>query len=213
MPPEVLGHAREGDRGDGVGLDVVLGALDGEHPREADETHLGGAVVGLAEVAEDARRRRRRDDPAVALLAHVDPRRLGDVERAAEVDVEDGVDEVGGEVLERLVAEDAGVVDDDVDAPEGVDCGLHDRRSALGRGDRVGVGDRFAAGGLDLVDHLLRRPGVGAGAVDRAAEVVDHDQRTAGREQQRVLTAEATTRPRDDRHLAVESELTHGQAR
>ena len=55
---EVLGHAGGGHRGDGVGLDVVLGPLDGEDVGEADEAHLGGAVVGLAEVAEDAGARR-----------------------------------------------------------------------------------------------------------------------------------------------------------
>ena len=134
------------ERGDGVGLDVVLGALDGEHPGEPDEAHLGGAVVGLAEVAEDARRRRGRHDPPVALLAHVLPRRLGDVEGALQVDVDDRVEQVGRHVVERLVAQDAGVVDDDVDAAEGVDRRLHDRRAALGGGHRVGVGDRLAAG-------------------------------------------------------------------
>jgi hypothetical protein len=68
---EVLGHAGLGHRGDGVGLDVVLGALDGEHAGEADQAGLGGAVVGLAEVAEDAGGRRGVDDAAVVLLAHV----------------------------------------------------------------------------------------------------------------------------------------------
>ena len=67
---ELLGHAGLGDRRDGVGLDVVLGAFDGEHPGEPDEAHLGGAVVGLAEVAEDAGADDGVDDAAVALLAH-----------------------------------------------------------------------------------------------------------------------------------------------
>ena len=60
---------------------------------------------------------------------------------------------------------------------------LHDRLAALGRGDRVGVGDGLAAGGLDLVDDVLGRALVAARAVDRAAEVVDHDQRAALGEQ------------------------------
>ncbi len=79
---EGLGHPGEGQRGDGVGLDVVLRAFDGEHPGEPDEAHLRRAVVGLAEVAEDPCGRRSADDPAVALLAHDHPRRLGDVEGA-----------------------------------------------------------------------------------------------------------------------------------
>ena len=61
----------------------------------------------------------------------------------------------GVHVLERLVAQDAGVVDDDVDPAEGVERGLDDGLAALGRGDAVVVGDGLAAGGLDLVDDLL----------------------------------------------------------
>ena len=70
---------------------------------------------------------------------------------------------------------------------ERVDRGLHDGRAALGRGDRVGVGHRLAAGRGDLVDDALGGTGRAAGAVDRAAEVVHHHQRAARGEQQRVL--------------------------
>ena len=78
---------------------------------------------------------------------------------------------------------------------------------------RVGVGDGLAAGRLDLVDDALGRTLVAAGAVDRAAEVVDHDQRAARRQQQRVLPAEAAACAGDDRHLAVEPDLCHGAGR
>ena len=122
------------------------------------------------------------------------------------MDVEHGVEQVRLHVVERLVAQDAGVVDDDVDLAEGVDGGLDDGLAALGRGDRVGVGDGLAAGGLDLVDDELGGPGVAAGPVDGAAEVVDDDQRAAWRRAERVLPAEAAARARDDRHLAVETE-------
>ena len=71
------------------------------------------------------------------------------------------------------------------------------------------VGDRLAAGGLDLLDDLLGRRRAAAGAVDRAAEVVHHDERAALGEQQRMLPAEATTGAGDDRHLAVEPEIRH----
>ena len=60
-----------------LALMLFLRALDGEHAGEADEAHLRGAVVGLAEVAEDAGGRRGVDDAAVVLLAHVLPRRRG----------------------------------------------------------------------------------------------------------------------------------------
>ena len=84
--------------------------------------------------------------------------------------------------------------------------GLHDGRAALGGGDRVVVGHGLAAGGLDLVDHLLGGAVVAALAVDRAAEVVDHDEGAAPGELECVRTAEATTGAGDDRDLAVEGE-------
>ena len=59
--------------------------------------------------------------------------------------VDDRVEQVGRHVVERLVAQDAGVVDDDVDPAERVERGLHDGLAALGRGDAVGVGDGLAA--------------------------------------------------------------------
>ena len=120
--------------------------------------------------------------------------------------------QIGGHVVERLVTQDAGVVDDDVDASEGVQRGLYDRRAALGRGDRVGVGDGLATGRLDLVDDSFRGSLVAAGAVDGTAEVVHDDQRPTGRHQQRVLAAEASAGARDDRHLAVETKsISHGE--
>ena len=206
---DVLGHARAGHRGDGVDLDVVLGALLGEHPGEADQTHLGGAVVGLAEVAEDPRVGRGVDDPPVVLLPHLQPRRLRDPERPLEVDVEHGVHHVGLHVVERLVPQDAGVVDDDVDPPECVEGRLHDGGAALGRRDRVGVGDGFAAQVLDLFDDCLRRPGAAALAVHRPAEVVDHNEGAPRRQQERVLPPESAAGACDDCYFSVEPEISH----
>jgi hypothetical protein len=119
---QVLGHAGLGHRGDGVGLDVVLGALYRQHPGEADQAGLGRAVVGLAEVAEDAGRRGSVDDAAVVLFAHHAPGGQGDVEGALEVDVDDRLELLRVHVLERSVSQDAGVVDDDVDLAEGVEA-------------------------------------------------------------------------------------------
>jgi hypothetical protein len=45
-----------------------------------------------------------------------------------------------------------GVVDEDIDAPKGIDCGLDNPLAIL---NRVVVGDRFAACGLDLIDDLV----------------------------------------------------------
>jgi hypothetical protein len=127
------------------------------------------------------------------------------------VHVEDRVEFVGVHVLERRVPQDPGVVDDDVDPAPVVERGLHDRPAALGAGDRVVVCDRLAPRRRDLVDHRLRGGRAAAGAVDRAAEVVDDDQGTAAGQLQRMGTAQAPAGARDDRDLAIEPEISHGR--
>ena len=206
---QLLGHPGLGHRGDGVGLDVVLAALVGQHPGEADQAHLGRAVVGLAEVAQDARVGRRVDDAAVALLPHEHVGRLRHVERALEVHVDDGLEQLGGHVVEGLVPQDAGVVDDDVDGAERVDGGLHDGLAAFGGGDAVGVGDGLAAQVVDLLGGGVGRALGVALAAHRAAEVVDDDACAPPGQLQGVLTSEAAAGPRDDRHLAVVSDVCH----
>ena len=94
--------------------------------------------------------RRREDDAAVALVAHAArhvPRGVRDAEGAEHVDAVDEVPVLLGDLLERRVAEDAGVVDDDVDLAEGVDRRLDDLRAVL---DGVVVRDGLAARVLDL---------------------------------------------------------------
>src|ERR1700682_6030384 len=79
LAEEVLGHPGRGHRRDGIDRDSDLPAFDGKRPREPDQAGLRGAVIGLAEVAEEARGRGRVDDPAVAGGAKVTPGRDGDV--------------------------------------------------------------------------------------------------------------------------------------
>ena len=71
------------------------------------------------------------------------------------------------------------------------------------RADVVGVGHRLAAGGLDLVDDLLGRPGVGAGAVAAAAEVVDDDVGAVPGQRQGVLAAQPAAGTGDDADAAL----------
>jgi len=60
--------------------------------------------------------------------------------------------------VERLVPQDAGVVDDDVDRAELVEGRLDDGLAALGGGDAVRVGDGDAAEVVDLLGGLVGRP-------------------------------------------------------
>ncbi len=57
---------------------------------------------------------------------------------------------------------------------------------------------------VDGVDDLLRHREIGAGAVARAAEIVDHDGCAFAREQFCVGFTEAATGASDDGNLAVE---------
>ena len=80
---------------------------------------------------------------------------------------------------------------------------------AARQGRDVGaVGDGAAALGLDRRDHLLGHRQVGAGAIARTAEVIDHDRRTLARKQFGIGLAQPAARAGDQRHLAVEE--SHG---
>ena len=112
-----------------------------------------------------------------------------------------------GGVGEGLVAQDAGVADQDVGLAECSSAAIR-ILAALHGGDVVAVGHGLAAGGLDGVDHLLRRRWVAAGAVAGPAEVVDDDGGAFLREQLRIGLAQPVARAGDDRNLAVEQ--SHG---
>ena len=144
-----LGHAAGGDGGDDVADDVVLGALLGEGLCEADHAQLGSRVVGLAEVAEQAGGGGGVDDATELLLAEVRPGGAGALVAALDVDLEDEVPVGVLDVLEAHVAQDAGVVDQDVNATEGLDGGVDDLVAIL---DAVVVGNGLAARGFDLID-------------------------------------------------------------
>ena len=101
---------------------------------------------------------------------------------------------------EHAVAEDAGVVDEHVEPPEGVDRGADQRLAAGPAGDVVVRRDRLAAAGADLRGRLL----------GDVAEIVDDDLGALGREEPGVLAPEAAAGARDDRDPAVE--CPHGAA-
>jgi len=148
-----FGHPRAGDRRDRVHVDAALLALDGERLGEAVEAELGHRVVRLPEVAVDAGRRRGHDDAAVAGVAQMVPGGVGDAERAEDVDAVNEVPVFLRHLLERGVAKDAGVVDDDVEALERVERALDDLGALL---DRLVAGDGFSSGCLDLIHDLVR---------------------------------------------------------
>lgn len=86
------------------------------------------------------------------MLAEVGPGGAGALVAALDVDLHDQVPVQVLHVLEADVAQDAGVVDEDVDAAESLDGRVDDLVSVL---DAVVVGDRLATGSLDLVDYNI----------------------------------------------------------
>src|SRR5229473_2457392 len=146
------------------------------------------------------------DVGAALLLAEMRCRRARHVEAAHEMDLDHHLPVDMRHAVEDAVAQYAGVVDDAVDAAEGLERGADDALGAGGVGDAVGVGDGRAAGGADLVDDLLRGAGSGiAFAVRAGAEIVDHDAAALASGQERDLAADAASRAGDDDDLALEA--------
>ena len=141
--------------------------------------------------------------PAFGALTPVGGRPTRRGERALEVDLDDRVPLLLGHVHEHAVAQDAGVVDEHVEAAERLDGGVDEALGALPVGDVVAVGDGLAAHRLDLVDDVLRRAGRLTRAVHLAAEVVHHDLGPVRRQHQRVLAADAPARAGHDRDSSL----------
>ena len=111
---------------------------------------------------------------------------------ALEVHLDDRVPVVFGEVDQYAVAEDAGVVHEDVKVTEGFDGGVDQTLTTLPVGDVVVVGNGFATHGLDFGHNLLGRRTFTARTIEVAAEVIDDNLRTFSGEEKCVLAANAT---------------------
>lgn len=98
--------------------DAARGVLLRQRLGQADEPRLGRGVVRLPGVAHQAGDRAYVDDPPAFRARHLPADRLAGVERALEVDGKHAVEVLLGHLQQQLVAGDACVVDEDVDAAE-----------------------------------------------------------------------------------------------
>ncbi len=121
-----------------------------------------------------------------------------------EVDVDDDVPFGFGHVDDDAVAQDAGIVHQDVEIAERLDGLIDESLGAFPVGHVVAVDNRVAPRRLDVFHGLLRGSQVGASPLLITTEVVDHDPGSFVCEQQRMFPAEATPRSGDDRHPAVQ---------
>ena len=113
---------------------------------------------------------------------------------------------------EALVAQDAGIGDQNVD-PAPLIHGLLDEVGNTGVvGHRGAIGDGFTASRLDLRHHGFGRGGGAAGAIHRAAQIVDHHLGAARGKLKRVGAAKTPARTGDNCDFAVKTN-GHGSPR
>ena len=121
-----------------------------------------------------------------------------------QVHVDDSVPFFLGHVDEHPVAQDAGVVDENVEIAERLDRTVDQTLRTLPVSDVIAVDDRLATERLDLFDDMLCRGQIRAGTVVGPTQIVDDETSPLAREQQRVLTPDATACAGDDCDSAVE---------
>src|SRR5580692_4232535 len=123
------------------------------------------------------------------------------------MDIQDRIEVFLRHLLQGRCANDAGVMDENVDPAIVVHRRLNDRASTFRRGYRRSSGDSFASGGSDLPRHLLRGTGVEAFAREAAPGVIDNDSCPPRREEQGIGVSQPSARAGDDSCTILESQL------
>ena len=120
---------------------------------------LGGGVIGLAEIADEAGRRGEVDERSAFLFAEQPGGGVGDVERAHQVHLDDLFEGVDAHAVEDHVAQNAGIVHHAVELAVGIGRHLDDLAGRDRFRDALEIRDRGAAALLDFLDHFLGRCG------------------------------------------------------
>jgi len=191
---------------DGVDADAVALAreLEGHRFREQGDAALGERIERRQRRADEADDRRQVDDgPALRTCggprAQRRQRRLGAENDTRQVDRAEPLPVLGRRFLDPLADEDAGIVDEDVDAAEARHRG-GDGRCPVVRPRHVEMHiERVAARRLEPAHR--RAPAL-------VQDIADHDARPRLHHQPRRLRPDAARRPGQERDLAVES--VHG---
>ena len=121
---------------------------------------------------------------------------------ALEMHLDDSVPFGFAHVGEHAVAQDARVVDENVESAERRDGLIDESFCASPFADVVGIGNGLSAGGNNFIDHFLSWAFVDTSAVSGTAEIVHHDLCAFGGEHQRVVAPDSTTSACNDAHSA-----------
>jgi hypothetical protein len=119
-------------------------------------------------------------------------------EVALEVDAHDVVEVVLAHVEEHPVAQEAGVVHEDVEPAPLLEAAPDHGERVVPIGDVAAVGHRVATRSADLVDHRVGRARLTL-TREREPEVVHHDLHALPRQRERVRPTEAAPRAGDER--------------
>src|SRR6266404_8991079 len=138
-------------------MDAVGRALDCNDMREAHQAALCRCIICLPGVTKHRRGRTCKDEASVFVSRHHPVSRLADVEGSLEMHVHDRIDLTVTQILKPVVAQKPCVVDDDVDASEGIECRAHDRFTTGSRGHTVMAGYRLTTGTADCINHGIGR--------------------------------------------------------
>ena len=177
--------------------------FEGLRSRKSGEARFGDGVHHHVAAALPRGPRRNVDDLARAAFQHVRPNGAGAQDRLGEIDVHDAVDFVfaqGGRVLpgqghQRLVNGVTQIVDEDVDAPEGLHHQIHRLLHAGSPGDvgdyrnhpaAAGFGD-FGGNALDVARRQRVDRHVGAGLGEHLGDALADAPARAGDENHFVL--------------------------
>ena len=145
--------------------DAATGQFARERFREPDQPGLARGVIGLAGIADQTDHRSDINDASAALLDQGADHRLREIERAAQIRVDDRVPIFHRHAHGQAVARHAGVVDEDIDLAEvfenlGADF-LHS--AVIGNIDCISL-RRVRALCVDFIGSLLR---IGFRSTDR----------------------------------------------
>jgi hypothetical protein len=149
--------------GDGVDVDAAGGPLVGEGLGELADAAFGRGIGRDVDASLEGEQRGDVDDFAAALGEHVAAGVLGEAEDTGEVDIDDSLPVFGGVVGGGGAADDAGVVDEDVNGAEAGDGFVDEAMADILVADVADEGDGMSAGG---VDECLGFFWDGAGAVE-----------------------------------------------
>src|SRR5262249_35821979 len=140
---------------DAIHVDAAVADLTRERTREANHPGLGRGYVGKFSPAAHPAGAASIDDLSALLFEHVRDHEARAEEHATQMHLDHIVPCLHGHVGELERIEHSGVIDEDVDGPKSLSCGVHHAFDVFDLADVCAHGNRFAAISLDSVNNRV----------------------------------------------------------